>query len=373
MAENADRKVNWAAIAGAVDTIVVLMGVGELESTAKQLVEGGLNPDTPVALIECGTLKQQRTVTGKIGTIAEEARKKNVKPPSVIVIGEVANLGKKLAWFKKNSTMKGKTVAVTRPRGQAAEAAEMIKKRGGKPYLIPAIEIKGPSDLKPIKKFIAELRKEEVDYVIFMSVNGVRYLLSAAESLGQLDETLDGLRKSVMIVVGPRTAQELEAHQIQVNIVPSKYTSEGILEELERLDVSGKTVRIPRTSSATPVLKEKLWEMDALVQEVYVYDSVVPADKKLSEKFFQDLTAEKIDAIIFGSTSCVKNLFQMLKDQVSQEKLSDLMNSKVTVVAIGPVTAGALAELDVKVDVMPDNHLFEEALAALARYWNQSL
>jgi uroporphyrinogen-III synthase len=271
---------------------------------------------------------------------------------------------------QESSTLKGKTVAITRPRGQAEEAAEMIEKRGGKPYFIPAIEIKGPSDLKPIKKFIGELQKEKVDYVIFMSVNGVRHLLSAAESLGQLRETLDGLRKTVMIAVGPRTAQELEAHQIKVDIVPSKYTSEGIIESLEQLDVSGKTVRIPRTSSATPVLKEKLWEMNALVQEVYVYESAVPADKKLQEKFFQDLTAEKIDGIIFGSTSCVKNLFQMLEDQISQEKLRDLMNSKVTVVAIGPVTAGALAEMGVKVDVMPDRHLFEEALAALARYWN---
>ena len=77
------------------------MGVGELESTAKQLVEGGLSPDTPVALIECGTLKQQRSVAGKIDTIVEEAEKNNVKPPSVIVIGEVVKLGRKLAWFKK--------------------------------------------------------------------------------------------------------------------------------------------------------------------------------------------------------------------------------------------------------------------------------
>jgi uroporphyrin-III C-methyltransferase len=100
-AENAERSVNWADITGSVDTIVVLMGVGELEDIAKQLVEGGLNPNTPVALIEWGTLKQQRSLTGKIGTIAEEAKKKKVKPPAVIVIGEVVNLGRKLAWFKK--------------------------------------------------------------------------------------------------------------------------------------------------------------------------------------------------------------------------------------------------------------------------------
>lgn len=271
---------------------------------------------------------------------------------------------------QESSTLKGKTVAITRPRGQAEEAAEIIEKRDGKPYLIPAIEIKGPSDLKPIKQFIAELQKGGVDYVIFMSVNGVRYLLTVAESLGKLDETVGGLRKTVIIAVGPRTAKELEAHQIQVNIVPSKYTSEGIIESLEQLNVSGKVVRIPRTSSATPFLKEKLWEMNALIREVYVYESALPTDKKLKDKFFQDLTAEKIDAIIFGSTSCVKNFFQMLEDQISHEKLQDLMNSKVTVVAIGPVTAAALDEMGVEVDVMPNKFLFEEAVAALARYWN---
>ena len=81
--------------------MVILMGVESLQSIAEKLVEGGLKPETPVAIIESGTLPQQRTIIGKIGTIAEEAEKKQVKPPAVIVIGEVATLGRKLAWFKK--------------------------------------------------------------------------------------------------------------------------------------------------------------------------------------------------------------------------------------------------------------------------------
>jgi uroporphyrinogen-III synthase len=271
---------------------------------------------------------------------------------------------------QESSTLKGKTIAITRPRGQAEEVAELIEKRGGKPYFIPTIEIKGPHDLGPIKKFIDELQKEKIDYVIFMSVNGVRYLLSASENLSQLDETVEGLKKTITVAVGPRTAQELQAHQIQVNLIPARYTSEGIIQSLQQLDISGKSIRMPRTSGATPTLKEKLGEMGALVQEVYVYDSVLPVDPNLNEKFFQDLTAGKIDAVIFGSALSVKNLFKMLKDQISPEKLRDLFNNKLTVVAIGPVTSEALVEMDVKVDVMPDKHLFEETLIALARYWN---
>ena len=270
---------------------------------------------------------------------------------------------------QESFSLKGKTIAVTRPRGQAEEAAAMIKKRGGKPYFIPAIEIKPPTNLKPIKKLVDELQKGEVDYVIFMSVNGVRCLLDAAENLNLLDETLKGLRKTTITAIGPRTAHELQIHKIRVKLIPSKYTSEGVLQTLQQFDISGKTIRIPRTSSASPALKEKLGETGAIVREVYVYDSAPPTNQNLKKNFIQDLTASKIDAIIFGSASCVKNLFKMLRSKISSEKLRDLMNSKVTVVAIGPVTANALAEMGVKIDVMPDKHLYEEALAALAFRW----
>ena len=97
----AEHVIDWAKIAGSVDTMVILMGVESLQAIAKKLVDGGLNTDTPTAVIESGTLKQQRTIIGKIGTIAKVAEEKRVKPPAVIVIGEVVNLGRKLAWFKK--------------------------------------------------------------------------------------------------------------------------------------------------------------------------------------------------------------------------------------------------------------------------------
>jgi uroporphyrin-III C-methyltransferase len=100
-AGNAGKIVNWSKLASAVDTIVILMGVEPLESTAAKLMEGGLNPDTPVAIIEHGTSKKQRSLISKLGTIAKEAKERNVKAPAVIVIGEVATLGEKLSWFKK--------------------------------------------------------------------------------------------------------------------------------------------------------------------------------------------------------------------------------------------------------------------------------
>ncbi len=267
-------------------------------------------------------------------------------------------------------TLKGRTVAITRPCDQAEETGKMIEKKGGKPYFIPAIEIKGPSALSSIKKFINDLMRGKIDYVIFMSINGVRYLLSSAESLGLRDQLEQGLEKTVTIAVGPRTAQELKTHQIHVNLVPAKYSSEGIIQSLQQLDISGKVICIPRTSGASPTLSKRLREMGGKVQEIYVYESLLPIDQNLKERFLQDLIAGKIHAIVFSSSLCVKNLFQMLIEQISMEKLRDIINSRLTIVAIGPATAKTLFEMGVKVDITPDKHLFEEALTALARCWN---
>jgi len=102
-AADAESPIDWGRLAGSVDTIVVLMGVGSLESTANDLIEGGLSPNMSAAVIEWGTTEKQRILLGTLGTIAEEVREKNVKPPAVIVIGKVVNLGSKLSWFKMPS------------------------------------------------------------------------------------------------------------------------------------------------------------------------------------------------------------------------------------------------------------------------------
>jgi uroporphyrinogen-III synthase len=266
-------------------------------------------------------------------------------------------------------TLKGKTIAVTRPREQAEEAGKMIEKKAGKPYFIPTIEIKAPSDLSAIKKFIDALTRSEVDYVIFMSVNGVRCLLSAAESLGLKNQLKECLARTATVAVGPKTAQELKNHQIHVDLIPATYSSEGIVQSLQHCGVSGKSICVPRTSEAPPALARRLREIGGKVQEVYVYESRLPTDQSLKQSFIQDLIGGKIRAIIFSSSLGVKNLFQMLAEQVPLEKLRDIMNSRLTIVAIGPATAETLLEMGLRVDVMPEKHLFEEALNALALHW----
>ena len=250
--------------------------------------------------------------------------------------------------------LKGRTVAITRPADQAEETAQLITSFGGVPYFVPSIAIKQTCDLESVKKFVLDLKKSRIDYVLFMSVNGIRYLVSCAEGLGLKPQLLEGLNKVVVLAVGPKTAEELVEHGVFVDLVPVRYNSEGIIECLKKHGISGKTIYIPRTKGAPPDLANNLRNLGAVVQELYVYESLLPHDQNLNQKFVDDLGDGAMDAIIFGSSLSAKNLFEMLKDVISQKQLQTLLNTQLTIVAIGPTTAQALSGLGLRVDVMPE-------------------
>lgn len=84
--------VNWEALAALGGTLVVLMGVKSLPHFTRRLVEGGLDPATPAAVIQEGTTEQQRIVTGALADIAERALAAGLTSPALTVIGTVVNL-----------------------------------------------------------------------------------------------------------------------------------------------------------------------------------------------------------------------------------------------------------------------------------------
>ena len=96
-------ELNWQALARGIDTLVFLMGVSSLPMIVASLIEAGRSPFTPVALIEKGTLPQQKVVTGTLATILEKAVE--IQPPSIVIVGEVVSLHETLKWFKSETEM----------------------------------------------------------------------------------------------------------------------------------------------------------------------------------------------------------------------------------------------------------------------------
>jgi uroporphyrinogen III methyltransferase / synthase len=98
-----DTRVQWEALATAVDTLVVLMGVRTLPTIVERLLFGGRSPETPIALVRAGTTEAQRTIHGTLADIVDRARGAELTSPAVAVIGEVAALAERLQWFDRSS------------------------------------------------------------------------------------------------------------------------------------------------------------------------------------------------------------------------------------------------------------------------------
>jgi uroporphyrin-III C-methyltransferase/precorrin-2 dehydrogenase/sirohydrochlorin ferrochelatase len=100
-----DGSVNldWAALTRPHQTVVIYMGLGGLEAICSNMIKNGLKADMPAAVIQQGTTKNQRVVTGTLTTLSHLVTEAKLQSPCLIIIGEVVKLREKLAWFQPES------------------------------------------------------------------------------------------------------------------------------------------------------------------------------------------------------------------------------------------------------------------------------
>jgi siroheme synthase len=82
-----------------VDTIVIMMGIGQLRQISSDLIKAGMNKNIEAAIIENATTAGQRVVKGTVGTIVDISNEAQIKPPAIIIIGKVVSLHEKLSWL----------------------------------------------------------------------------------------------------------------------------------------------------------------------------------------------------------------------------------------------------------------------------------
>jgi len=99
--EKSKDAVRWKKLAKSTDTIVVMMGLSRIGIISKQLLSGGMDKKTPVAVIQDGTTSKQKMITGTISNIAQKIKQSKIRPPSIIIIGKVVSLSKTIGWRKK--------------------------------------------------------------------------------------------------------------------------------------------------------------------------------------------------------------------------------------------------------------------------------
>ena len=99
--DKARPAINWEALSQAVDTLVILMGLGNLSAIVERLLKAGRSHDTPVAVICEGSLPEQVTLVSTLGQVVEEVEALQLQPPAIIVVGEIVRLRERIRWFEE--------------------------------------------------------------------------------------------------------------------------------------------------------------------------------------------------------------------------------------------------------------------------------
>lgn len=100
--KNGSVDLNWKALAHPNQTVVFYMGLHGAPTLCKEMVAHGLPETTPVALVEQGTTPQQRVLTATLATLLDVIENEDIKPPTLIIVGEVVALHEKLKWVEEH-------------------------------------------------------------------------------------------------------------------------------------------------------------------------------------------------------------------------------------------------------------------------------
>jgi len=351
-----ESSIDWTALAKGIGTIVFLMGVKNLSYITNRLIDHGMNPDTPVALIRWGTTSRQTTVTGTLDTISERAKNVGFKPPAVIVVGHVVKLRERMKWFE-NRPLMGRSIVVTRAREQASELVKRLSDLGAECLECPTIKVAPPDDLKPLDKAIENL--STYDWLIFTSVNGVNFFF---DRLFVNNKDVRALSNVHTAVIGPATAKRLFDFGLQSDIVPESYRAESIIKAFAGKDINGKKMLLPRAKEARPILPLELIRMGAVIDEVTAYCTRAVQDN--ADLMLTQLREKTIDLITFTSSSTVKNFHALLPP----EDLESLMQG-VTVASIGPITADTARNLGFDIHIIAESFTIPGLCEAIKQYY----
>lgn len=352
--EKPDSQLDWAHLAAEPGTLIFVMAVGQLEQIAAQLIRHGRAPTTPVAVIQRGTRPTQRTLLATLADVAERVRAAHLGAPAIVVVGEVARLRERLAWYD-NRPLFGRRVLITRTREQASALAALLAERGAVPIELPTIRLEPPADWAPVDRAIDQL--ESYAWAVFTSTNGVRFFFERLQQRGLDARALKGVR---LAAIGPATAAALASWHLQVDFSPAEYVAEAIVAGLARFDLAGQRVLLPRAQEAREVLAEGLAGQGARVDEVAVYQTRPAGDPDLARRLFDE---GRVDVVTFTSSSTVRNLVRLLGDHASQRL------ARSTIASIGPITSQTARELGLPVDVEAADHSIPGLVRALEDYF----
>jgi uroporphyrinogen III methyltransferase/synthase len=296
-------------------------------------------------------------VTGTLDNIAERAKKADLKPPAIIVVGEVVQLRKKLKWFEKRP-LHGKRIVVTRARQQASDLVWRLSDLGAECLEFPTIKVVSADDITPLDDAVQNL--SAYDWIIFTSVNGVKFFF---DHLFGTDKDIRALNHLHTAAIGPATAEKLLEYGLKSDIIPQSYRAEAVVDAFRKKSLAGKKILLPRAREARPVLPVELRKMGAEVDEVPAY--LTEKVRENADQLIDRLEEKTIDLITFTSSSTVRNF----KDLLPPDSFKPLIKG-ITIASIGPITTETAIESGFEVPITAKSYTIPGLCDAIVKHYD---
>lgn len=295
----AELHIDFEALRRTGGTLVFLMSVSSLPRICRGLLDAGMAPDMPAAVIEKGTLPRQRKLVSTLEKLPSEAEKAGVKSPAIIVVGKVCALSSRFDWFD-GLPMKGKTVVVTRPEDRSGTLTQRLRELGAEVVDYPCIRTVAREENPELEEAMENLSRYRC--LVFTSPAGPEIFFRRLRAAGRDARALSGL---TLAAIGPKTARAMERFGVTADLVPETYDSDHLAKALEAVEGPVLLCRASRGSTALPEMLERKGIPFA---DVPVYDTVyaAPAPQKVDALLGETLL------VTFTSASTVRGFVESL-------------------------------------------------------------
>ena len=294
--------IDFRALTQTKGTLVFLMGIAALEDICKGLLDGGMDPDMPAAVLQKGTTAGQKRVVATVSTLKAEVDRQGIETPAIIVVGKVCSLADKFAWYEK-LPLAGWKVLVTRPRQHISKTADLLRKKGAEVLELPSICTVSVEDNSKLYEAFEKLNTYQ--WIIFTSPAGVEIFF---DEMDRKEMDVRSLGQAKIAVIGEGTKKKLKEHHLLADFVPSVYDGETLGTELAKELQGDEKILIPRAEAGNKKLTELLEQTGAKVDDIATYTTCYEKSRLIDEK--KEFETGSVGCVVFTSASTVKGFVE---------------------------------------------------------------
>lgn len=290
--------IDFEALVRTRGTLVFLMGVSSLGDICRGLLDAGMDPGMPAALLIQGTSAHQQRIVAEVATLEEEVKRQGARTPAIIVVGEVCRLAEQFGWYEKQP-LGGVKVLLTRPQERMGVTASKLRSLGAEVLEVPAIRTVKTEHNQKLYHALDTLA--DYGWIAFTSPAGARIFFEEMEA-GKID--MRRLANIKIAVIGPGTGQELEKRGIYPDLMPDIYDGEHLGLALAEQCMSGERILIPRAAVGSKELTDALEAKELAFDDIATYDTEYESSRLVDIQ--KECAEGGIDYVVFTSASTVR-------------------------------------------------------------------